>query len=424
MKNFQNWMEQNFVPVAAKFASQRHLVAIRDGFISIMPVTMAGSIAVLLNVFFRDIPGNLGWTAIPEIFAPVISVNGNVWWGTIAILSLAFVFSFGYNLAKGYGVDALGGGLVAFAALITTIPQAYEGAGWGYFHWSYTQATGLFTALIVGLVATMIYSKLMIKKVTIKLPDEVPPAVSRAFEAIIPGTVAIYVVALIAYLVATFAGGASINSLVLQYIQMPFLALSQGLPAIIIICLFVQIFWFFGLHGPNVFAPVLDGIFVTATNANLAAHEVGQAMPYLWTRVSFDIYAWMGGSGLTIGLLIAIFLLSKKEDEKAIAKLSLPMGIFNINEPVAFGLPLVLNSIYMIPYLLVSPICAVIGYLATSVGFAGRAFVGVPWITPPVLSAFLATGGNIGATITAAVCLVVSVLIWGVFVKIASSAKD
>lgn len=123
MKKFMNWVENSFVPVATKLAQQKHLVAIRDSFIAIMPITMVGSIAVLLNVFFRDIPTTRGYTGFVKAMQPIISTNGIVWFASFAILSLAFVLALGYNLAQSYKVNPLAGALVAFASYIAFLPQ-------------------------------------------------------------------------------------------------------------------------------------------------------------------------------------------------------------------------------------------------------------------------------------------------------------
>ena len=296
MDRFTSWMEKHFLPVAMKIGSQRHLVAIRDAFIGIMPITMVGSVAVLLNVFVRDLPTEWGWTGFVDAMAPLIGVNGNVWFGSIAILAFTFVFSLGYNISKSYEVNPLAGGVVAFSSLIVTLPQAAnfsytlpevgadkldaltelgvqaqvagEGlaidvGGWGYIGLDYAGAAGLFTALIIGLLASMIYVKLMTRGITIKLPDSVPPAVSRAFAAIIPGVVAVYAAAILGYL-STSIFGLAIGDLILEYIQKPLLGLSQGLFSVVLLTFLVQVFWFFGLHGHNVLAPILDGVYLPA----------------------------------------------------------------------------------------------------------------------------------------------------------------
>ncbi|WIK66310.1 PTS sugar transporter subunit IIC [Globicatella sanguinis] len=454
MSNFSD----KFMEISGKIGSQRHLVAIRDSFIAMMPITMAGSVAVLLNVFLRDIPTSLGWTGFAAAMQPIIDINGYVYFGTIGIMALFFAFAFGYNLSLMYKVNPLAGGLISFASFISTMPQSLnimtplEGADsslidgltklglnvmsvdgvstletseWGAIALKYAGATGLFTALIIGFLATWVYATLTHKNFTIKLPDTVPPAVNKAFAAIIPGTAAIYASAIVAFLAFALTGQA-INDLVSTYIQMPLMGLSQGLGSVILLTFLVQLFWFFGLHGHNVLAPVMDGIYGVALNENTAIYEATKdiaQLPWTWTRGSFDAYAQMGGSGVTLGLLIAIFLLSKREDHKTIAKLAAPMGVFNINEPVIFGMPIVLNPQFVIPWLIVPPICATIGYLATAAGLILPVFLAVPWITPPGLFAYLATGGSFMAGLVSLFNLLVSFLIWLPFVISANKVK-
>lgn len=466
MEKFTAWMEKHFVPIAAKIGSQRHLVAIRDGFIGIMPITMAGAIATLLNVFVRDLPNAyLPDLGIAKTFEWLITINGNVWWGTLAILAIAFAFSFGYNLSKSYDVNPLAGGLVSLSAFIAILAQSasfgYElpnvavdalntlkgagldvalndagkaivlnnASGWGFLPYVWTNAGGLFSALIIGLISVMIYVKLMLKKITIKLPEQVPPAVSKAFAAIIPGTIAIYAAAIIQY-ACTAATGSGLPELINEFIQTPFQELSQGLGAIVILVFCVQLFWFFGLHGPNVLAPILDGGYIPLLNQNTDMYNaamakglalsdiVGKMFP--WTRGSFDAYVWMGGSGCTIALLVAIFIFSKRDDTRAVAKLSFPMGCFNINEPVIFGLPIVLNPIYFVPWLITPVILTIVAYLATTSGLIPPVFITVPWVVPPVIYAILATGGSIMAGVIAAINLVIAVLLWIPFVLVAN----
>ena len=463
MNAFINWMELHFMPIAEKIANQRHLIAIRDGFIAIMPVTMVGSIAVLLNVFFRDLPNE--WfgegNAFVSAMTPLISVNGNVYFGSIVILGMAFTISFGYHLAKSYDVNPIAGGVIAFSSVVTCMNQSAvfdyalpgvsdasldvltsaglnavsDGAGgvilngvsgWGYMSQAFTGAGGLFTCLIAGLISTMIYVKLMQKKVTIKLPASVPPAVSNAFASVIPGTIAIYTFGILTQLCVMITGLYP-NDLIIEWIQKPLLGLSQGIFSVILVTFLIQLFWFFGLHGSNLLAPITEGVYTPALLSNLeiwnTTHSV-EEMPYLWTRGSFDAYTMAGGSGCTLALIIAIFIFSKRDDQKAIAKLSAPMGIFQINEPVIFGIPIVLNPIYFIPWLVAAPVCAVIAYAFTAAGIIPPVFIQVPWVMPIGIYAFLSTGGNIFASLVAFLNLAVSICIWTPFVILANRVQE
>lgn len=466
MKAFTSWMEQKFVPVAAKIASYRPLIAIRDAFIGIMPITMAGAIASLLNVFLRDLPAQFITDYVPNsFFTHIIGINGMVWWGTTAMLAIVFVVALGYNIAKQYDVDPFPASVISLASFIAVMPQTAKAVlelgteipaavssffskadividvaeetlmhstsvgAWGNINSAYTGATGLFTALFVAFVVTGVYIFATKRNWTIRMPDSVPPAVSKAFTSIIPGTLAIFSISIIGYIVNAGTGMA-LNDLIQKYIAIPFLNLSQGLGAVIIITLAVQILWFFGLHGTNILAPVLEGAWKTALiqntniyNSGVAPFDIIDKGGYLWTRGSFDAYAWMGGAGCTIALLIAILIFSKKKNEKAVAAMALPMGVFNINEPVSFGLPLVLNPVYFIPYIIISPILVTIAYLLTQASIIPPVFIEVPWIMPPVIYAFLATGGNFVAALVALINLAIAVAIWSIFVIIGNKVE-
>jgi len=287
LDKFTSWMEEHFVPAAAKIGSNKFLAAIRDAFIAIMPITMTGAIATLLNVFVRDLPTSyLPDLHIAEHMQWLITINGNVWWATLAMLSLAFVFALGYQISKMYRTDALAGGLISLASFIAVTPQVAtlaeagpEGAdavGWGFLNYSYLDARGLFTALLVGLLSSIVYAKLMNRKITIKMPDSVPPAVSKAFASIIPGVIAIYLCGAAAWIVSELTGGLAIGDVILKYVQMPFLGLSQGLGAVLIIVMAVQLLCFFGLHGTNVLGAVIDGTYLTALTMNDSLFQAGK----------------------------------------------------------------------------------------------------------------------------------------------------
>ena len=443
-----------FLKIAGKLGSQKHLIAIRDAFIAMFPLTMAGAIAVLLNVLVRDIPNNMGWTGFAEAMQPLIELNGYVYFGTIAIMALAFIFALGYNRAQAEKLNPIAGGLVSFAAFISTIPQTLtivtdltgldksvltkltdlglmvsgsnlETSQWGVITVAYAGATGLFAAMLIGLLSAEVYIFFMKKNVIIKMPDSVPPAVNKAFASMIPGIAAIYASVLIGYL-ATLLTGQALNDLISTYIQQPLMGLSQGWFSVVLLAFLVQLFWFFGLHGHNVLGPVMDGIYLPALLENTATYEATKdvsQLPYLWTRGSFDAYGQMGGSGVTIALIIAIFLFSKRQEYRAVAKLSAPMGIFNINEPITFGIPMVLNPLFVVPWLIVPPVCVGIAYAATAAGLIPPVYVSIPWITPPGLYAFLATGGNVMAGLVSLFNVFVAFCIWAPFVIAANKVQ-
>lgn len=474
MDKLTAWMEKHILPIAAKIGGQKHLVALRDAFIGTMPATMAGSVAVMINAIIRDLPPQF-WpdydaSTIP-IISQIIEVNGFVWNGTLAIAGLIFAFSWGYNLAKAYKVDELAGGIVGVATLVQGIAFSYstniKGAipkelvesinqgtadtgwsatshgitagGWGWLNLNHLNGNAYFTVMILGAISVIIFSKLMLADFTIKMPDSVPPAVSKAFSAILPATISLYVIAIINFIVSKVSNGQLLIDLIQKYIAEPFLGLSQGFGALVIIQLAIQVFWFFGIHGMNVLAPVLEGIWGQAQLVNIDVFQKGyngktgtaavldavkDGKAYLWVRGSFDAYTMFGGSGGTIVLILAILIFSKRADYLAVAKLSVGPGLFNINEPVMFGLPIVLNPIMFIPFILAPIVTTAIGYFATVFGLVAPVSQQVTWVVPPMLLSFLATGADWRAPIVTLVCMVVAFLIWAPFVLSANKMEE
>lgn len=410
MKSFMEFMEKYFVPVAGKIGAQRHLVAVRDGFVSIMPLILAGSFATLFN--------NTLFTWIPFL-NNLKGINGNVWWGTFAVMTLLVVFSIGYNLAKSYNVDALAAGLISVGAFLTVTPQAHGAAGWGYIHWGYLAAGGLFTGILVALVATEIFVKLTKKNLVFKMPDSVPPAVGKAFAAVIPGTVVLFAFGILAFLFTHFNLN-SLHDLIFNTIQKPLQGFGQGLGSAILLAVLMNLFWFFGLHGGNIMDPIIQAIYLPALEKNASLIQSGAEATNLITKSFFDSFVHLGGAGATLALVIAILIASKKrKDYREVAKLGLPNGIFNINEPMMFGIPIILNPVLIIPFLLIPAVLTTVAYIATATGIVPPTSVLVPWITPVGISGFLATGGNIMGAVLGLVNFAIAVFIYLPFVMLA-----
>lgn len=247
------------------------------------------------------------------------------------------------------------------------------------------------------------------------MPEQVPPAVSKAFAAVIPAIVVIGLAGLVHSLSLAFTG-MDFKVFIEKTIQEPLMALGQSPITYIILILLSQLLWFFGLHGLNMVEPALNTLYSPALNANIEAVTAGGEAVNTLTRNFVDVYAMPGGSGGTLALLIAIFIFSKRQESRELAKLAIAPGCFNINEPVIFGLPLVLNPIYFIPFIIAPPICIAIAYMVTEAGFVSRISASLPWVTPPVFHAVLATNGDIRAGILSAALLLLSVLIWTPFV--------
>lgn len=439
MDKFINWMEEKFVPVAAKIGAQRHLVAIRDGFITIMPLIIAGSLATLINNL--SLPGYDHAKVMESIFGAKWSqLGGNVWWGTLAMMSLLVVFTIGYHLADSYDCNPLTAGTLSLAAYLTFIPQAFVKASipetvegitvpselvgksigtWGNINWSFTSYASLFGAIFVALIVTEIYVKLSKSgKLEINMPDGVPPAVSRTFATLLPVIITIFLVGLAQIFISS--QGTSVSKALLKFIQRPIANVGNTLGGAVLVAFFNHLFWFFGLHGSNIIDPVMRSVFMPLATANAELLQQGLEMKYIVTKSFFDGFVYMGGSGTTVGLLAAIYVFSKNKAHKSIAKIATPTSLFNINEPVVFGLPIVLNPLFFIPFLFGPVILTIISYMATAIGIVPMTSVIVPWTTPPVLGAFLATNGSVAAAGLALFNLVLTFIMYSPFVLLSN----
>ncbi len=416
MNGFIAFMEKHFIPYAAKIGAQRHLVAVRDGFIATMPLMILGSFAVLINNL--PIPGYI--PMMNNIFGEGKwqAFGGNIWAGTFAILALLIAFTVAYNLAKSYDKDALSSGVVSVASFfaigagfVTVTDGAGSVAGLG--------SAGLFLALIISLISTEIFTRLSgNSKLIIKMPEGVPPAVARSFAALFPSMITVSIFALI----TAFFQAAGVADLVGEFyklVQEPFMGLANSLPVALLLAFISSFLWFFGLHGANIIDPFMQTINVPAIEANVKALEAGDKIPYIVNKPFFDSFVNLGGTGATLGLIIAIFLVARKHKAyMTVSKLSAAPGVFMINEPMMFGLPIVLNPIFFIPYILTPMILVTIAYFATVLGLVPAATVITPWTTPPIIGGALATQSLSGG-ILAAVNLAVAVIIYLPFAKMA-----
>ncbi|MBM7601268.1 PTS system cellobiose-specific IIC component [Virgibacillus halotolerans] len=385
-----------FIEIAGRIGAQRHLVAIRDGFVAIMPLIIIGSIGILINNFpplgkfelvewMNGIFGDGNWQA----------VGGSIWNGTFAVLGLLVAFSIAYNLAKSYEVDGLSAGLISAAAYIMLVPETPD---WG-LNFAWLGAQGLFVAIILALVLTELFRVLIQSKFTIKMPEGVPEGVARSFTALIPATVILIIVGFFQALINVFAD-VSIFEMIFNIIQEPLQGLGNTLPAAMVVAFLNHILWFFGLHGTNIIGSVIEPVYLPLIQENLELFSSGMSafdVPNLVTKPFLDSFVFMGGSGTTLALLIAIFIVVRREKNhpyREVAKLSAPASLFNINEPVIFGLPIVLNPVMLIPFILVPVTLTIISYVALATGIVPKTVAILPWTTPPLLSGYLVTGGS------------------------------
>ena len=387
MQKFIAFMEKYIVPVAGKIGSQRHLAAIRDGFIAVMPLILVGSMAVLVNGlpipafqdFMKDLFGET-WTQI----------GGGMWTGSFGVLALMVAVTTSYNLAKSYGVDGLSAGIISFGALVILTPTTPKEGG---LNLAWTGAQGLFVSLIVAILVTEVFRFFVQRNITIKMPDGVPPAVMKSFAALVPAFVILTGVASIQ--LAVKLAGTSVHEYIFNTLQVPLQGLAGTLPSAIVIALLVHVLWFFGLHGPNIVGGIIEPLYLPALEKNIKLFQDGTSafdVPNIVTKPFFDTFVYLGGSGATLAFLVVVLIVAKSAQLRGVSRLSIGPGAFNINEPVIFGTPIVLNPILFIPFVLTPVVLVITSYTAIYLGWVPKTVAMVPWNVPPIISGYLVTG--------------------------------
>ena len=434
MDKFQVGIEKALVPIATKLNAQRHICAVRDAFILTFPLTMAGSLMILLNFVLLSPDGFIAKIfKLGEIFpnlADYQAIFSPVLKGSVDILAILIVFLVARNLARIMKADDLLTGLTAISVFFIIYPDYVAVEGANHLATKYMGAQGLFVAIIVGLLVGELMSRLSkTSKLEIKMPPQVPPAVARTFKVLLPIMIVTISFAIINFIVIKIAPG-GLHEIIYNVVQGPLTKLGNNVGSVVVFALVSPLLWVMGIHGPNTIAAVRDTMFAEANNANLAyvaqnGTAWGAPFPVTWGGMN-DAFANYGGSGCTLGLIIAIFLFSKAQDQRGIAKLSLAPGLFNINESIIFGLPIVLNPIYIIPFIITPVVNILLGYMFVVVlEIMPPVAYGVPWTTPGPLIPFLGTGGSdVMSLVCGFICLAVSVLIYAPFVIAASKSAQ
>ena len=448
--------------VGAWCGQNKYLGSIKNAFQNFMPATIAGAIGVLwTNVLVNDNVVNGNAQGLGGIFKPIMAlapindVFAAIQFCTISCISIGIVMLVAQEIGEANGETGAFPAVLGFMAWAVVTPTAHSVTGLASsltnaagdaisigdvltkggvadltkvgtftgFNGDYLGATGLFTALIVGILALEIYG--MFRKMDalkIKMPEQVPPGVSRAFEVLIPTFLTLVVVGTIGWLVH-MTTGQYFNDLIKTVIQEPLVnIIGDNIVAVMFMYVLISLFWLVGIHGNNMLSAVKEPIFRPMLYANTALFTNGKTIPltpdikahgyYTMNLTMMQMFAEWGGSGVTLGLVIAIFIFSKREDNRAIATLSIVPGLFNINETVTFGIPLVLNPILGIPFILAPVACIFVGWLLVTIGFCPPIVIEVPWTMPPILLGFLATGGSIMGAVSQIIVIALSTVIY------------
>ncbi len=415
LDKFTNFIESHFAGPMEKIANQRHLRAIRDGIIATLPLIIVGSF--FLIVAFPPLPSSWGITEFLTSNAATILLPYRM---TMYIMSLYATFGIGASLSKSYNLDAISGGILAtIAFLLTFVPvnipaDAADAAGTAGFVLPMANlgGGGMFVGIITAIIAVEIYRLTDKSKFKITMPAQVPPAVARSFESLTPTMIVIIGMATITYYL-----GFDWHSAVAKVVS-PLVSAADSLPSVLILIFLITFFWVFGIHGMSIVGSLARPLWLQLLEGNTTALAAGEKLPYIAAEPFFQWFVWIGGAGSTIGLAILLAFMAKSEYGSKLGKAIVIPSIFNINEPVIFGVPIVLNPIMMIPFIATPMISATIAWFVTKAGLVNPVTITAPWTLPGPIGAYLATGGDWRAAVLNVVLIIVSIICYYPFVKI------
>lgn len=412
-------ISDKLLPLANKLGSNRYLAVLRDAFMLAFPLTMFGSIIVVLTnlPFFND-----------STKATLASLFGNGQNATMSIMTIFVTFGIGYYLSRSYEVEGIFGGAVSFSSflLLTPFYTLLDNGEQvtGVLSLDRLGAKGMFLGMIVAFLAAEIYYRTTKKGWQIKMPDSVPPAVSKSFAALIPATLTLSIF-LVLNAVMTGLFHTNLHDVIYKVIQAPLVGLGSSIWATLIAIFFIQFLWFFGLHGQILVNSVMDPIWNTLMLENLEAYQAHKALPHIISKPFMETFTvGLGGSGMTLAVVIIMAFILKKKMYRDVGRLALGAGIFNVNEPVIFGLPIVLNATILIPWVLAPIIVTAFNYTVMAIGLVpAPTGVSVPWTVPIFFSGMMATNSVLGGLLQIVDVLIVGFL-WYPFLRVLDKQDD
>ena len=406
----QNIMDKTIAPVASKVADSKMLDALMGGMMCTLPMTLGVSvIAILINF---PIPGFSDWV----VSSGLMATGNSILTVTMNMMGIYISFFIGLRWGKVCGLSGYTGGIVSGAVFLAFMPQqSFEDIPMASFiNTSYMGSNGIFVASLLGLIVPKVTAILM-SKLEIKLPDMVPPMVADSLSPMFAAIV-LFTAVWFAKWGLSFTPWGNLFDMINTLIGTPVTMVGASPLAYIIVCSLQSIFWFFGVH-PNVMLNFYAPVIMACSAANTEAIIAGEALPYgAWAVVALGTA--IGGQANALGISISL-LFTKSERFKAIRGIALVPSLFNISEPLMFGLPVVLNPMYFIPFVLNIPVCAIVvqALYALGLGAAFNPTIQLPWVLPQPVIAFMQ--GGIGCLVISVAVLAVSVLMYTPFTLMA-----
>lgn len=419
MNSLTQWIERKLIPVVSKISTMKYFQAIRNGFLAIMPLTIIGSIFMLITDFpiegYSDFVAGIFGENWSDYISPAYRATFNV-------MGLVFSGTMSYKLAEAYNLKdklaALIFGLVGYIVVIPKTVQLESGEiATRVMSFTWTGTQGILAAIIMASLSVEVIRFCENKGLRIRMPESVPEAVSNAFSSLVPGIIIVTLGLLLNGLGSTLSE--SFPHLLYDLLQVPLQGLIGSSMMIVVVAFLNGFLWWFGVH-PTVINSILYPLLYANADANQVLADAGNltsATGHFGTVQMLDQIATMGGAGCTIGLAIALLLVAQSSRMKSMSKLTIVPAIFNINEPLIFGLPVVFNPLLLIPISLAPIVSVVIAVISMKIGFMPMfTSVQAPWATPAIISGFLISGWQ--GAVTQVIAIIAIVLVFYPFVKV------
>lgn len=402
MEKIFAWLDRRLIPIMTKLSEQRHLRAVRDGIIATIPLIIVGSF--FLIIAFPPVP------ALAALVKPHIATILLPFRLTMGLMALYAAHSIGYHLARSYKLDGVAGGVLALAAfLLTSLPVTVDGKGPALLMEN-LGGGGMFVAIIMAIVAVEILRFAKEKKITIRMPEGVPDSVARSFEALVPAGILIPLVWAVRHL-----AGFDIHQAVSQ-LFFPLVTAGNTLAGVLVPVVLITLLWATGIHGDSVVGTVARPVWLVLLDQNIAAAAAGQSIPNIAPEPFFQWFIWIGGSGATIGL-VCLMAFSRSAYLRGVGRAAFLPGVCNINEPIIFGAPVMLNPLLFVPFIAGPVVMGVIAWFAMHLGLVTKPYILVPWTLPAPVGAYLATGGDWRAIVLAMVNIIIATALYYPFFK-------
>ena len=415
MNSFYNFLvgiiEKRLAPMAGVIAQQRYVLAIRDGFIAALPFMIVGSF--MLVFIFPPISTNTtfqfakAWLNFSANYREQLMLPFNM---SMGLMTIFISVGVGASLGKQYSLDPITTGLLSLMSFMLVAADLKNGA----LSMQYFSGQGIFTALLCSIYATEVYRWLKKRNITIKLPEQVPPGVSRSFEVLIP-VIVIMITLHPLNLFIEHATGMILPEAIMAMLK-PLVAASDSLLAVILAVLLCQILWFAGIHGTMIVTGIMNPFWMANLASNQAALAAGEAIPHTFVQGFWDHFLFIGGVGSTLPLAI-LLIRSRAAHLRTIGRMGFVPGLFNINEPILFGAPIIMNPILFIPFVFIPVINAILAWYAIDLGLVEKVVMMTAWTTPAPIGASWATNWAIAPVILCFICMAIAALMYYPFVK-------